>query len=67
MNNDYRIAHRNQRVIIRSGHGRGQVREVWLSGSPDEAADLLKPFPAKGMRIVRQGTEAKADPQEEAI
>ena len=39
--------------------------EGWLTGTPDEAADLLRPFPAERMRIVRRGADAKADPLEE--
>ncbi len=29
--------------------------QQWLTGSPDEAAELLKPYPAENMRIVQEG------------
>ncbi|NNJ74319.1 MAG: hypothetical protein HKP56_04105 [Anderseniella sp.] len=33
----------------------------WLTGSPDEAAELLKPFSAERMNIAMEG--GKSDPQ----
>jgi putative SOS response-associated peptidase YedK len=36
------------------------AREAWLHGSADDAFALARPFPAAGMRIVREGFE-KAD------
>ena len=36
--------------------------ETWLTGSSDEAAQLMRPFPAEKMRIVRQGEGVKEDP-----
>ena len=38
--------------------------ETWLSGAPDAAFALLKPYPADAMRIARSGLDAKADPAE---
>lgn len=35
--------------------------ETWLTGGPDEAAALLRPFPADRMRIVREGVGVTAD------
>ncbi|MFV2053171.1 SOS response-associated peptidase [Aliiroseovarius sp. YM-037] len=35
--------------------------EVWLMGSTDDAAKLLRPYPSDGMRIVRHGEGLKAD------
>jgi putative SOS response-associated peptidase YedK len=35
--------------------------EAWMAGSIDEAVQLLQPFPADRMRIVREGLDAKAD------
>lgn len=35
--------------------------EAWLTGSADTAADLLRPYPAERMRIVRQGESITAD------
>ena len=36
--------------------------ETWLTGSSGEAAQLMRPFPAEKMRIVRQGEGVKEDP-----
>ena len=36
--------------------------ETWLSGPPDEAARLMRPFPAARMRIVRKGEGVTQDP-----
>ncbi|WP_397544366.1 SOS response-associated peptidase family protein [Roseovarius salis] len=36
--------------------------ETWLRGDPDEAAQLMRPFPAGRMRIVRKGEGVTADP-----
>ena len=36
--------------------------ETWLSGSADEAFELLKPFPANRMKIVDSGVELKSEP-----
>ena len=33
--------------------------ETWLSGSPDDAFALARPFPAEHMRIVQSGAERK--------
>lgn len=38
---------------------------AWLDGAPAEAFALARPYPADGMRIVREGFE-KADPIEDA-
>ena len=38
--------------------------ETWLSGAPDAAFALLRPYPAETMRIARSGLDAKADPAE---
>lgn len=35
--------------------------ETWLSGSPDEAFDLLRPFPAESMTIHQSGENLKSD------
>jgi len=35
--------------------------EAWLSGSPDEAANLLKPYSAEKMQIVQQGVGVLTD------
>ena len=34
---------------------------TWLSGSPEEAVNLLRPFPAARMQVVRQGVGILAD------
>ncbi|AVO36580.1 SOS response-associated peptidase [Pukyongiella litopenaei] len=34
----------------------------WLDGSPGDALDLLRPYPADEMRIVQRGEDAKSDP-----
>ena len=39
--------------------------ETWLRGSPAEAAELLRPFPAAKMRVVRQGVGLLVDKAEE--
>jgi putative SOS response-associated peptidase YedK len=44
-------------VILRS-----EDHETWLTGSPDEAFALARPYPAAEMQIVRQGEGEKADP-----
>ncbi|WP_425655741.1 SOS response-associated peptidase [Roseobacter sp. EG26] len=36
--------------------------EAWLYGSTDHALELLRPYPAEKMQIVRKGVEEKADP-----
>lgn len=36
--------------------------ETWLSGSVEDAGQLLRPFPAERMRIVRQGIGVRQDP-----
>ena len=35
---------------------------IWLGGSPDEAADLLRPFPAANMTIIDSGEGMKKEP-----
>lgn len=35
--------------------------EQWMTGSPAEAAELLRPYPAEAMRIVRSGRDVKQD------
>lgn len=35
--------------------------ETWLCGSPDEAFDLLRPFPAESMTIHQSGENLKSD------
>jgi len=35
--------------------------EAWMGGPVEEAARLMRPFPADQMRIVREGIDAKAD------
>ena len=42
-----------------------QDYEAWLHGSPAEAAELLRPFPAEKMRIARQGVGLLSDKGEE--
>jgi putative SOS response-associated peptidase YedK len=34
---------------------RAEEHEQWMSGSPDEAFSLLKPYDPAGMHIVREG------------
>jgi len=36
--------------------------DTWLSGTPEEAVPLMRPFPANRMRIVRQGEGVTQDP-----
>ncbi|MHA6346420.1 SOS response-associated peptidase [Roseivivax sp. CAU 1761] len=36
--------------------------ETWLSGSPADAFDLLKPFPASRMKLAGHGEEMKSEP-----
>lgn len=36
--------------------------QTWLEGPPDEAAALIRPFPAEAMRVVREGVGETADP-----
>lgn len=36
--------------------------KTWLSGSADEAFELLKPFPANRMEIIDSGVELKSEP-----
>jgi putative SOS response-associated peptidase YedK len=36
--------------------------ETWLSGPPEQAAELMRPFPAARMRIVRKGEGVTQDP-----
>lgn len=43
-------------VILHSGD-----YEQWLKGSPPDALALLRPYPAEGMRIVREGVGILAD------
>lgn len=58
--------------LVRPIHAKGRMPvildpadyERWLTGSPDEAAALLHPFPANRMRIVRHGVGEKTDPGE---
>ncbi len=35
--------------------------DTWLTGSPDEAATLLKPFPAARMHIAMEGGKADTE------
>ena len=42
-----------------------QDYETWLYGTPAEAAELLRPFPAEKMRVVRQGSGLLVDKGEE--
>ena len=35
--------------------------DTWLAGTPREARQLLRPYPAERMRIVRSGEDEKAD------
>jgi putative SOS response-associated peptidase YedK len=35
--------------------------ETWLTGNADEVENLLRPFPAERMHIVKQGEDEKAD------
>lgn len=35
--------------------------DAWMDGAPDEAAGLMRPYPAERMRILREGLDAKAD------
>lgn len=35
--------------------------ETWLTGEPDDTADLMRPFPADRMQIVRSGQNEWAD------
>ncbi|WP_299551100.1 SOS response-associated peptidase [uncultured Tateyamaria sp.] len=56
--------------LVRPIHARGRMPvildpsdyETWLTGTPDQALALLRPYPAAGMRIVLQGVGVKADP-----
>ncbi|MEQ8290671.1 MAG: SOS response-associated peptidase [Roseovarius sp.] len=36
--------------------------ETWLTGTPEAAAELMRPYPAGKMRIVQQGEGVKEDP-----
>ncbi|SFF05529.1 SOS response associated peptidase (SRAP) [Sulfitobacter brevis] len=36
--------------------------EAWLMGSPDDAAKLLRPFPANRMMIIDSGEDMKSEP-----
>jgi|TARA_R110002051_G_scaffold243967_2_gene303934 putative SOS response-associated peptidase YedK len=55
--------------LIRPIHAKGRMPvilepadyETWLAGNPDEAATLIRTFPADRMRIVLQGVGEKAD------
>jgi putative SOS response-associated peptidase YedK len=38
-----------------------EAHDTWLAGTPDEAFDLIVPFPAERMRIVRVGEGETAD------
>lgn len=38
-----------------------QDYEPWLTGSPDQARALLRPFPADRMRVVREGVGILSD------
>jgi putative SOS response-associated peptidase YedK len=51
------INHERSPVILASE----RARETWLHGSEDAAFALAQPYPAEGMRIVREGFD-KADP-----
>ena len=35
--------------------------ETWLTGSPDEALSLIRPFPAERMEFVREGVGVLSD------
>ncbi len=55
--------------LIRPIHAKGRMPviieapdyETWLSGDPDQAAALIRTFPADRMRIALQGVGEKAD------
>ena len=55
--------------LIRPIHAKGRMPvilrpddyETWLTGSLDEAAALLRPYPSAEMRIVLQGVGEKRD------
>ncbi len=36
--------------------------DTWLNGSPDNAAALLRPFPADRMQVFKSGEDEKSDP-----
>jgi len=40
-----------------------EAHEAWLSATPREAADLVRPFPPEAMRVVARGVGLKADTQ----
>lgn len=55
--------------LVRPIHAKGRMPvilrpddyETWLTGSLDEAAALLRPYPSDEMRIVLQGVGEKRD------
>ncbi|NDV52958.1 SOS response-associated peptidase [Salipiger sp. PrR003] len=38
--------------------------DTWLTGVPDDAFELLKPFPAERMSVIGQGDELKSEPED---
>lgn len=36
--------------------------EAWLTASPDDAFDLLRPFPADQMQVIGEGVGLREEP-----